>query len=150
MSKKVVALVGVLALLVLSAGCGSGDDNSLTKAEFVKQADAICKKGEKKKNDSLVSAYKKVGSENKESKNAQEEIIVDVALPPISKMIEELDGLGALNGEEEKAERMVEAFEEEAENVEEDPAGTIAGKVGNFDEANKIAKELGMEDCSAI
>jgi len=149
-SKKVVALVGVLALLVLSAGCGSGDDNSLTKAEFVKQADAICKKGEKKKNDSLVSAYKKVGSENKESKNAQEEIIVDVALPPISKMIEELDGLGALNGEEEKAERMVEAFEEEAENVEEDPAGTIAGKVGNFDEANKIAKELGMEDCSAI
>lgn len=152
MFRKVVAITaGVLAVLAVGAGCGGDDDSSsLTKAEFVKQADAICKKQEEKKNNELTAAYEKLGKEKKEGKKEQEAVITDVALPPISQMTEELADLGAPEGEEEKVEEMVGAFEEEVQKIEDDPAGTLTGKVGTFDEANKLAKDFGLKDCSLI
>ena len=153
MFRKVIAITaGVLAVLAVGVGCGGDDDSgsSLTKAEFTKQADAICKKQEEKKNNALTTAYEKLGKEGKEGKKAQEEVIADVALPPISQMTEELADLGAPEGEEEKAEEMVAAFEEEVQKIEDDLPGTLSGKVGNFDKANKLAKEMGLKDCSLI
>jgi hypothetical protein len=141
--------MGVLALLVVAAGCGSdGDDSSLTKAEFVKQADAICARQDGKKNKALEKAFGEGAQGNPQK--AQEKIIADVALPPIAEMSEELADLGGPSGEEEKAEEMVEAFEEEVEKIEADIPGTVAGKVGNFDKASKLAKDFGMKACAQI
>jgi hypothetical protein len=151
------ALVGLLALLalVIGAGCGGGDDeeSSLTKAEFVKQADAICARQDDAKNKALEEAFREQGDKNlkgQKAQEAQEEIIADAALPPIDQMVEELADLGAPSGEEEKAEAMVEAFEEEVGNIEGDLKGTVEGKVGLFDKANKLAQELGLKSCSQI
>lgn len=153
------ALVGLLALLalVIGAGCGGGDDDggdsSLTKAEFVKKADAICVRREEEKNKALQAAFNDASKEKlkgQKAQEAQEEIIADAALPPIAEMVEELADLGTPSGEEEKAEAMVEAFEEEVSNIEGDLKGTVEGKVGNFDKANKLAEKFGMKSCSLI
>ena len=51
MSKRLIAmLAGVMAIAIVAAGCGSSSDSTptpfvLTKAEFIKQGDAICAKG---------------------------------------------------------------------------------------------------------
>jgi len=151
-SRKVcVALLGVLAILVVGVGCGGDDDEggSLTKAEFAKQADAICARQESEKNKALEKAYADAGQGAGQQKE-QERIIADVALPPVAVMAEELADLGTPSGEEEKAEEMVEAIEAEVGKIEDDVAGTVEGKVGTFDKANKIAQEFGMKACAAI
>jgi hypothetical protein len=42
--RAVAAAVMVVGMIVAAAACGSSDDNGLSKADFITQADAICKK----------------------------------------------------------------------------------------------------------
>jgi hypothetical protein len=139
-----------LAVLAIGAGCGGGDDDSLSKAEFVKQADAICTQKEAEKNKALEAGFQQAGKEGKKGKKVEEELVTDTALPPISEMTEELGDLGAPSGEEDKAEAMVEAFEEEVEKIEGDPGSVLTGAGGEFAKANKLAKEMGLKVCSQI
>lgn len=138
-------------MVAVMAGCGGDDESSsLSKAEFTKEADAICARQEEKKNKDLIAAYKKYGEEGRKGKKAQADFILEAALPPIAQMTEELADLGAPSGEEDKVEAMVQALEEEIQNIEDDPIGTATGKVGDFDKANKLAKELNLKACSQI
>jgi hypothetical protein len=144
-------MVAVVALLALASGCGgSDDDDSLTKAEFSQQGDKICKEANADQQKALAAAYKKLSKEGAKGKKVEEELITNTALPPIAKMTEELGDLGAPEGEEEKAEEMVEAFEEEVQKIEADPGGALSGTVGAFDKANKLAEDFEMKACAAV
>jgi hypothetical protein len=145
------SLIAVAALLALASGCGGGsDDDSLTKAEFSKQGNAICTRANADQQKALTAAYAKLNKEGAKGKKVEEDLISNTALPPIAKMTEELADLGTPEGEEEKAEQMVEAFEEEVQKIEDDPAGALSGTVGSFDEANKLAGEFGMNSCASV
>jgi hypothetical protein len=149
--RVVASIVGVLVVLAIGVGCGGGDDDSsLSKADFVKQADEICDRAETKKNKDLEAAFQKLGKEGKSGKKAEEELVTGTALPPISEMTEELKDLGAPSGEEDQADAMIEAFEEEVEKVEGDPTSVISGEGGEFDKANQLAKKMGLKACSQI
>jgi hypothetical protein len=60
LSKRLIlAICGVLAIALVTAGCGGGDDETtatLTKAQFIKQADGICSAAE----DELDSKFEKL------------------------------------------------------------------------------------------
>ena len=146
-------LIGLLMATMVASGCGGGDDDSsLSKAEFTKQANAICSKRENEKNEALTKGYEnpeKYGIDSK-GKKAEEELISKLALPPIVTMTEELGELGAPEGQEEKVEAMVRAFDDEVGEIETDLKGVLTGEVGEFAEANKLAKELGLDACSSI
>ena len=149
MSKRLIALLaGVVAILVVAAGCGSSSDSSsLTKAEFVKQADQICTKGEK----SIEDGAEKFAEENnvnteKPTKAQQEEVIQQVVAPEIRQQAEEIGDLGAPSGEEEKVEAIVTAVEEGADELESKPAQLIEGK-NPLSHSSKLAKEYGLKVC---
>jgi hypothetical protein len=149
--RVVASIVGILVVLAMGVGCGGGDDDSsLSKAEFVKQADEVCTRAESKKNKDLEAAFQQLGKEGKSGKQAEEELVTGTALPPISEMTEELKDLGAPSGEEDQVDAMISAFEEEVEKVEGDPASVINGSGGEFNKANQLAKEMGLEACSQI
>ncbi len=141
-----------IALLILggvATGCGGGGrDTSLTAAEFKKQADAICARAEKAKDESVNAAVQ--GRGKKSGKAFEEELVGTAALPPIADMTEELRDLGGPSGEEKNAEAMVAAFEEETQKLEADPASALNGAGGQFEKANEAAEELGLEACSRI
>lgn len=144
------SIVGVLAVLAIGVGCGGGDDDSLSKADFVKQADEICARKETEKNKDLEAAFSQLGKEGKSGKKAEEELVTGTALPPISEMTEELKDLGAPSGEEDQVDAMIKALEEEIEKIEGDPSSVISGSGGGFDKANRLAKEMGLKACSQI
>lgn len=151
--KLSVALLSSCFLVTMIGACGSSDSGggSLTRAEFVKQGNAICSKAEVEKNDSLKAALRKLGESNQTlTKARQVELVSTVALPPIRQMTEELGGLGAPSDEEAAVEAMVEAFETEVERLEADPASVVNGSGGSFAPANKLAKAFGMKACAAI
>jgi hypothetical protein len=152
-SKLIAVLAAFAAIMVIVAGCGGGDDSSsdsssITKAQFVKQADAICEKGNKESEAEFEELAKEKGfSEKKEpSKPQQEEIISEIVAPGVQKQIEEIDALGAPEGDEKQIEAMVAAVEEGVEEIEENPASLIEGK-NPLAKGTKLAKDYGLKAC---
>lgn len=142
-----IALVVLLAALV-GFGCGGDDSSSgsaLTKAEFIKQADGVCKKGEAR----IEAEAGKYEKENEIATEAQqEELISEVVVPGIQAQAEEIAALGAPEGDEEKIEAMVEAVESGAAELEANPLAGMEGK-SPLGEASKIAGAYGLKECAS-
>jgi hypothetical protein len=110
----IVGIAVALLLLVVGVGCGggSGDTTSdITKAQFVKKANAICAEFSKKRaaaaekefNSKLADA----GKLNSEVKELGEKLLKDSLIPLVKEQQEELESLGAPAGDEEKVEAMM-------------------------------------------
>jgi hypothetical protein len=147
--KRFIALSAALAAVALiAAGCGSDDSTtdstaSLTKAEFVKQGNAICAAGNKEINAGFNEALPKG---KQPSKAELDEAIETVLIPSISKQIEEIRALGAPEGEEEAVEDFLAGAEEELEKGEEEPAYLATD--ASFKNTNQEGKALGLTSCA--
>ncbi len=151
MSKPLVALLAaVTALAIIVAGCGGSDDStsSLTKAEFLKQGNAICAEGNKEI-DSEFEAFAEENnlSENKEPTEEQlTEAAEDILIPAVDKQLGELRDLGAPEGEEEEVDKLLTAVEEALEEGEEDPS-VLTSQGSPFADVNKMARDYGLTTC---
>lgn len=152
MGKPLIALLAAVAALALIAGCGGGSDStestsSLTKAEFVKQGNAICAKGNKEINEGFEKFVEENGlSKTKApSKAVQEEAVETVLIPRIRKEIESIRALGP---PDEAAEAVLDAAEEALEKGEEEPIQFLKEEsAGPFAKANKLSREYGLTKC---
>ena len=159
MSKRLLVLcAGVLALGLLVAGRGSDDGDStgadvttssLTKAEFIKQADAICEEaGEGIQEESIAYAEENGIDVDKEpSDEEKEELVTEVIVPNIEKQAEDIASLGAPSGEEDQVGSIIEGIESAAAETAEDPGSVIGGSEGAFESVNEEAKEYGLKVC---
>ncbi len=152
-----IALVVALLVAVLVAGCGGSGSGSSdatgasTKAEFIAQGDKICAAAEAKKNKAITSAFSKTPKQSQEPTKAyEEELVTEVALPPIASMSEELSELPLPSGEEEEAEAILAAFQSAVAEIESNPEVAIEGAAQPFAEADKLAGEYGFKSCSEI
>jgi uncharacterized lipoprotein len=161
LSKRLLALLFGVLVIALVAGCGGGSDNTssdstdggsaLTKAEFIKEADAICEKG----NESISAEAEEFAEENeidieKPTTAEQEEVVSDVVAPAVQEQAEKIDELGAPEGEEEEVAEIVEAVESGAGEAEASPDTIVEGSgPGPFAEANKLANSYGLKVCGS-
>jgi hypothetical protein len=143
-------IIGVIALAAFAAGCGGSDESSLTRAEFVKQGDAICFRAEEQKGKDIQAAINSKYKQSINKESVQEEMIVDVALPPIVEMTEELKELGTPEGAEEQYDELISFLEEEAKEIEEEPAIALDPAKATFPKSDRTAREMGMKECSQI
>jgi hypothetical protein len=148
-------LVGVVAIAVIAAGCGGGSDDStetavvLTKVEFIKQGDEICKKGNKQIEDEAeeFAEDNNVDTSNP-SKKDQEEVIATVVAPALQTQADELAELDAPKGEEETTAAIIDALEAGAEELEDEPALLLeSNAAGPLDKANELANKFGFKEC---
>jgi hypothetical protein len=149
----VVALAAFVAVGMIVAGCGGGgdsssDSSSLTKAEFLKQGNAVCAKGNKEIQEGFEEFEKENGLQNKQPTKAQlKEAIETIVLPAVSKQVEGIEPLGAPSGEEAEVETITDAAGEAVEKGEEDPAALTSEKADPFAEANELANKYGLVKC---
>jgi hypothetical protein len=148
-ARRVAALAVVAGSAALVAGCGSGGGDRLSRGEFVSQADAICEEYEGKL-DALGAP------QNAEQLGE----FADQALP-IAR--EGRDKLGELRPPEdlegtyddwlEQGDRsieLVEDLQDAAEDQDSAEIQRIAQRAEAIDsEANRLAGELGFEQCGA-
>jgi hypothetical protein len=147
-------LAGAMAIAIVAAGCGSSSDDSteasveLTKVEFIKQGDAICKEGGGKIEDEVddFAQENDVDTDNP-TKEEQEEVITSVVVPSLQTQADELSELGPPSGEEDEITAIIEALEAGAEKLEDDPATLLEGGASPLDEANELANEFGFKEC---
>jgi len=140
-------LAVILAAALLVGGCGGSGTETVTKAQFTKQANAICEKGDKERKAKFkaVNVPKPEGSGGWTNPE-MEKVVLDIFVGPYNEMIDELKDVGLPEGEEEKAEAIFEAMEDGVEKVENDPIAALSG-TELFKEANKLNIEYGLTGC---
>jgi hypothetical protein len=104
------------------AACGSGSGSSsstetsaLTKAQFIKEADVICRKADEEQLEYLSREGKA------KPKPGLEELIVNVSVPPAEKEIKAIEELSAPNGDEREVEAIIREFRQAVKKTEENP-----------------------------
>jgi hypothetical protein len=143
--RGIFGLAALLALALLATGCGSGGGTSTaaatpSKAQYIKQGDAICRNVPVRYREALARL----------PKDQQKESITTLAVPVLRRATDEFEKLGAPVGDEQKAEAMVAALKAAADGLEEAPDGALNGPKSPFGEFNKLTKAYGFQVCSAL
>lgn len=123
-----------LVLAVAMAGCGSGGSGtgggaSLTKAQFLKRANAICRKAYREINQTY-GEFSRAG-ENSASEAERNQEAERIVPPALNKAVSALRALGAPSGEGQRVEKLLSSYEEGIEAGEEDPLA-LRGTEGEF------------------
>lgn len=144
----------VLAALLALAGCGSGSGtaestSSLTKAQFLKQGNAICAKGGRQINEAYEAFSRKhVAGGKTPSEALLDEAAAEIVLPVRKREVRLLRALGAPSGQEEHVDEMLTAWEEGIEKGEEDPNSLRkAGPEYAFYKSYSMGINYGLTKC---
>jgi hypothetical protein len=143
-----LALALAVSLTALAAGCGSGGSagaGSLTKAQFIKRGNAICRQGEKE----ILAAYSAAsggpGSSSSLTRGKIERVITASVLPVLQGEADGLANLGAPQGDEGKIGAIVEKIEAAVAKGEKDPGSFLGTRP--MAEAGGLAEEYGLNEC---
>jgi hypothetical protein len=142
--RKALTLVLAAALVggLIGSGCGSSAQAvPLTRSEFLKEGNAICKSADQQREEELKKATAEGGSEP-----SQAEMVIQVALPSVQEMTDELAGLEPPAGDEKEVQAIVTAFEHGAETVESEPTN-VPASMSAFTEATRAAEAYGLTSC---
>lgn len=162
----------LVALALVITGCGGGSDDETSsaggdtslaksnnevapdKAEFVKQAEAICNKSNTERFNEAVKYRKKYAKEldTMSPIPREEKIISAVVLPSVQKEAEELGELVPPKGDEKKIAEIVSLVEKGVKEAEKDPY-SISFEVPSeypFREAGLKIRAYGINDCRNI
>jgi hypothetical protein len=145
---KAMAVLGLVALIVL-AGCGGGNSSSsepLTKAQFLKQANAICHSEEARKTKALESDSKRGKQFLAGSHHELEELVAKTILPLDAVLIEELAALNPPAKEAAAVGHLIDEYEAKLAEAEATPGKQIVED--SFFPVNKMAWKLGIEECT--
>jgi hypothetical protein len=173
MSKAIaVSVVAPLALLLLIAGCGGGSDATtasnasqttassesgepLTRAEFIKQGDAICQKAD---DATYLEARRYSEAHAKELSKfepipREEKLIRLFVLPNVVKEARGLEALPAPKKDSEQIESFIEGIEVALKKAKKNPYA-VEGEVGYgenpFHDIDIRFREYGFQVCSIL
>lgn len=147
MLKAILAIAMAIALVAVTA-CGSDDggEEALTKVEFIEQGDEICRQAEKRSEPEAEEFAEENDFELEKATDAElEEAIAAVLVPALEQQAEEIDALGAPEGDEEEIEAIVVALRDGAAEVDDDPSLAFEGEP--LKEASQLARDYGFEVC---
>ena len=138
-----LVFVAILSVGLVALGCGGGEDH-LTKAEFLQQGNAVCKKG----NDQIDKAGKQLfGNKKKPSKADLNKFANDTLIPVVQT---EIDGIGDLNppsADEDQVNAIVDEAEAALDKGKADTTLLTSNKSDPFKKANKLANDYGLTEC---
>lgn len=136
------SLVGLAVVAVLLvAGCGGGEE--VTKADFVRQGNAVCGKWQQARG----NRFREAGTRFKPPvTQAKREKAILFILEPYGDTIEGLKELDPPAGEEKKVEAMIKAAEEAWEQGTANP-GTLISSSAGFKKSNELFEEYGLKEC---
>jgi hypothetical protein len=143
-------LVGAMALAAI-AGCGGSDDESLTKVEFIKQGDALCKKiGTKQRTEYNKAAAQYLAEGKRPSRARGVELAEQFVIPGRQAQVEGLEALSPPSDEAEQVSAMLQTAERGVAEAENDPASIFLPATSPFTEPNKELQGYGFKVCGSI
>lgn len=151
-------MAGVLAFwLAACGGSGGSTDTGATgsssgnggihkvvsKAEYARKAEAICKK--------IPATFQQlVGQLSSTQQSEPREVVAKAVLPTLREAVTSLSQLGAPEGDPQKAAEIVEALETAVEKLEKNPDDGLSGPESPFAEFNRLTQAYGLKACSYL
>jgi ABC-type lipoprotein release transport system permease subunit len=140
----VLLLGSVLAVGLIGAGCGGGDDDSdtttsLTKAEWIAKADGICQQGNQEINQ---AAQQQFGNQKPTAASVQQ-FATGTALPNTQTQVDKIRALGAPSGDEDQVNEILDTVQADIDKAK--SAGDIEDST--FADGNALAKQYGLKVC---
>jgi hypothetical protein len=147
-------ILGVLTVAIglAMAGCGSGSDSTpISKAEFVKRADAVCAEVEKKMSSGLrsfIARYEGKEPEGAAARTAAQAALIETVMAPNKRNeAEQLREIGSPKGDEDQVEAIADTLDEGVDEAEKRPQAAVNGELKALLKAEKLAGEYGLENC---
>ena len=151
---------GIAVVLALAAaGCGEKDESAalsttttaLTKAQFLRDANKICKT----EGDKLDRASKQFFADvprNKEAAPAElEKFGEKTVYPAIQTTIDRITALGAPAGDEDEVDQYLAALQAGLDRLKQDPEQLAeGGSPPAFEDADRLASDYGLDDCVGL
>jgi hypothetical protein len=144
MKRNVLWLLGLaLVAAVIVAGCGGGGDDSstssLTKAEWIAKADAICQQGSQ----TVEQAARQQFGNQKPTAAEVQQFATGTALPNTQDQIDKIKALGAPSGDEDAVNNILDTVQADIDKAK--SAGDIEN--ATFADGNALAKQYGLKVC---
>ena len=150
MSKLTIPLLAI-AIAAFAAGCGSSSDSTsststtaaLTKSEFIKQADAICTKGNK----TVDAAQKKAFGSGKPTQKEFEQFVTDTLVPSVQGQISGVEALTPPAGDEATVKKMLDDSQAAVDKLKNDPTLVLQNSSDPFAKSDQELKAYGLKVC---
>jgi len=148
---------GIIAMLLLATGCGSSSDpevtvqtGSLSKAEFVKKADAICEAARSEfiaKYIPFLKAHESSLGDKQKEKELLSEMLETLLAPNVEGQVTRISTLGAPKAYAPEVTPFLNELEKRLDEGRDDPFGLTATPFP-FKKAENIAAKAGMKGCA--
>ena len=138
-----------MALMVAGAGAGCGDDDeeALSKAEYIKQGDAICKKAGADLEKEVEDMFPDLGPNEEPTEEQLTTFVDDAFKPNADGQLDDLRDLPPPEGDEDTLNGIYDGFEEAVATVEDDPT-ILLEEDDPFEAPSQEAADYGFKDCS--
>lgn len=138
-----LTFAAIFSVGLVATGCGSSDDN-LTKAEFLKQGNAICKKGNQEINKAANATFKKG---QKPTKAQITKFANDTLIPSVEEQVNGIRDLNPPSADEDQVNKILDEADSALDKTKSDPS-IFASNQDPFKKANKLAKDYGLTACA--
>ena len=148
-----LAVAAVLTVGLVLAACGSSNNSTsttaaLTKPQFLKQGNAICKKGNQQINQTANQTFtKKKYPNGPPPKSVQTKFATDTVIPNIQTQIDGVKALGAPTGDEAKVKAIVVSAQAALDKAKADPTILFKNSTDPFAKSNKLTNAYGLTAC---
>lgn len=136
-----VAVLALMASLSSLTGCGGGEEQ-LTKVQFLKQGDAICRQAVAEQAD-RASHYKKG-----QVAPGEFEVVTNVFVPPMEKELRRLKALNPPRDDEKEVRAILKGIEKGIKDAKFDYLDLFVKETDPFARVNKQARGYGLDVCA--
>ena len=144
MKRGIIAGACALALLVTACGSSGGSEKTIAKADYVKQANAICAAA----STDLDKVSSKIGADATEAD--LEKFLTDDLVPNVKGQIDKLRDLGYPEGDKATLSGILDDADQVLDDISKDPATYIKNVDKDpFVEVNKGFSAYGLTDCGS-
>jgi hypothetical protein len=153
-STRGLAFAAILSMCLVAAGCGSSNNNNsststaaLTKAEFLKKGNAICKKGNQAINKAAQQTF---GPRNgpKPSQSQVNDFATKTLIPNIQEQITAIKALPPPSGDEAKVTKITDDAQAALDKAKQDPSLLTGNGPDPFKQVNVETKAYGLTACA--
>jgi hypothetical protein len=138
---RFVLAVGFVVVAVSAAGCGGSGESRLTKVQFIRQGDAICREA--------AAEQAKLAAQHKgEVVSGNFEAVTAVFVPPMERELHRLRVLSPPRADEKQVRAILKATASGVEDAKADYLDLFVQETDPFAEANALARGYGLAACA--
>jgi|SRR6476646_2477168 len=134
--------------MLVAAGCGGGDDSTVSKQEYDQQLELVCNQGLKEREAYLEEVNRMFEEQGGKVSKAFQVKNLRKYVAIYQGTTAEIADIGFPEEDRRKAEELVQTREKAAAQVQADPLGSVESIQVIFKKTNQIAEDLEANSCA--